>query len=854
MKEQLDLFREYLDDKPSGDPVADKKHAFIRTQCNRAGQPNTRIHLPLNRCHECTLFDKPTFNPHSYTITRRAEGNSMDVLFIGHTVDTNRGAFTGEYGELFRRVLKSIDFNFNYVFYNVCQCYAPKNRELTKFEIECCSINLEKVIKFFNPSIIVSLGTVAAKRLGINGALQGIHGEEFSYKQYKVIPTYHPDFGIPSRGKVHYREYIKSDLIDVKHKLEGTGLKKHMGKNYKTITSMAEFDEVFNILEKAKEFSFDIETTGLDVFEYQMQGIGFSWARGEGAYLPIQVNGMEISRRFRNYAGEIVPDRMYQFWLPPFMDYIMKKVKALLQNKAAKYGHKIKFDIKGIKHHWGFWVKNIGFDTKILYYLINENYANDLKHIVNLHYHDIRGYKRLSEGQNIAFGLLPLDVVAQRCVIDCDATLRIAQDMYPQVKGKKLGNLLTKFYNKLVFIYVDAELNGIKIDTEYVRGKIPELEREIKQLERDIRLDLKEPGLNLNSGDQLAQVLYEKEKYPVLKMTKKKTRGSVDKETLRQLFHDHGCVVAKKIRKFNILSDTLTRVFRGYTKNLDSNDRAHYEFHFFGKGNRLSTSKINIHNPTKIDWIRRMFFPEKNHSFICIDYSQLELRVLAWLSQDKNLLTAFNTGVDIHAETASAIFGIPINEVKKDSIERDRSKMLNFAVGTYGAMAKTGRDQINADLPYDANPIQLETVEKFKEYWDKKYSGACKYLDHNVQIGKTRRKLVTVFGHERRFDFTDFDKLTPKSQADYVNQMRNYVIQSTASTICQLALIDVWIWLQRNRPSAKFIMTLHDMIMVEEHDDYVEPTANKMEELMLNPVPQLSIKLKVDTDIMKFWK
>lgn len=882
MNEQTDMFKDYLNSVKNLETIKDPKdrakRQFIISKQRKGGQTNTALWIPLSKCHECTLFDKSSFNPHNYfvrytkkdqpgndMVTKNPVVSSMDVMFVGQAIDyteMNRGEiFVGESGRLFRDILRSINFNFNYVFYNTCQCHPKKDREPTKTEIECCFNNLEKVIKFFNPKIIVSLGVIPSKRLGMNGSLQTNHGKEFTYKSYKLVPTYHPGIGLPSRGQVHYQEYIKSDLEEVRRLLLGTKpiTTIELGKGYKLITTIAEFDAVFNELEKAVEFAFDIETTGLDVFNYQILGIGFSCKRGEGAYLPLLINGMEVAKRFKEYKIEVVPDRMYPFWLPAFMDYIMKKVKTLLQNKADKYGHKIKFDIKGIKKHWGYWVKDIGFDTKTLYYLIDENYANDLNHIVNLHYPDIRGYKKISEkrlGFEKNFGLLPLNIIAQRCVIDCDATLRIAQDFYPKIRGKKLDKLLTNFYNPLVFIYVDAELNGIKIDMDYVEKKIPELEKEIKELEYDITTELgKTPQtLNLNSGDKLAEILYDEHHYPILKMTTKKTRGSVDKETLRQLFHDHGCTVAKKIRKYKILTDTLNRVFRGYTKNLDDNGRAHYEFHFYGRGNRLAASKINIHNPTKIDWIRRMFVAEEGRSFICADYSQLELRVVAWLSQDRNLLKAFAKNIDIHSETASAVFDIPMEKVEKNGKERDRSKMLNFAVGTYGATAKTGRDQINADLPYDADPISLEIVEKFKSYWDNKYYGACSYLNKNVQIGKTKGKLVTIFGHERRFDFKSFDALKPKTQADYINQMRNYVIQSTASTICQLALIQLWIWLKKNKLKTKFIMTLHDMIMVESPDNEIEVVKKKMEEIMINAVPSLSIQLKVDIDISKFWK
>ncbi len=883
MNDQLDVFKEYLEStknpKPLADPREEAKRNFIRSKQRKGGQLNTALWLPLSRCRECTLFNKNSFNPHNYSVnyktnsfdksskvvTKDPRVPSMDAVFVGQApgfTENRKGeAFVGDSGELIRRILHEIAFDFNYVFYNTCQCYPPKDREPTKFEIECCNNNLDKILSFFKPKIIIALGSVAAKRLGIRGSLKNIHGCEFSYKSYKLVPTYHPSGALPSRGQVHIEEYIKSDLKEVKNLLSPTNNKIpiDLGKNYKLITSIKEFDKAFNELEKASEFAVDIETTGLDFLKYEVLGIGFSWKKGEAIYVPLLINGMEIAKRFKEYGEEVVPTKMYPFWLPPFMDYIMKKLQKLLQNNAKKYGHNIKFDIKGIKKNYNFWVKNIGFDTIILYYLINENFANDLNHIVNLHYPDIRGYKKISEkklGDEKNFGLLPLNILAQRCCIDCDATLRIAQDFYPKIEGKKLGKLLTNFYNPLIYIYTDAEMNGIKIDMEYVEKKIPELKKELDILIDDIVSDLGETRrtLNLNSGDQLAKVLYEKHDYPILKMTDKKTRGSVDKETLRQLFHDHNCLVAKKIRKYQMLKDTINRVFVGYTKNLDKNGRAHYDFKFLNKGNRLSASKINIHNPTKIDWIRRMFIAEEGWNFICADYSQIELRVLAWLSQDKNLLTDFKNNVDIHSQTASAVFGISTDSVGKNSKERDISKMLNFAVGTYGATAKTGREQINADLPYDADPISIEIVERFKRYWDSKYSSSCKYLAHNVKIGKTKKRLVTLFGHERRFDFLSFDKLKPKTQADFINQMRNYVIQSTASTICQLALIALWRWVKQNNLKTKFILTLQDMIMMESPDDEIDIVREKMRSVMINAVAPLSIELKVDIEVSKFWK
>ncbi len=811
--------------------------------------------LPLTNCHKCTLLDKKWFEPWNYS--KNFEGDKADVLFVGQalgkTEQEEKETFVGKAGKLIKEdILK--DFKFKWVFYNTCQCYPDDDREPTKDEIKNCAENLDAIIEYFNPKIIIPLGNVAMYRLIKKKKMIDSHGKDFKYKGYLVIPTYHPSS--INRGQPQNKNYIISDLEYIKDILLEKNPKEIKG--YKLINTIKELDEYFDILLKVDKFAFDIETTGLKQWKNEMIGISFSWEQGKAIYIPLLINANDVMTRFKEFSGEIKEDKMYPYWIPPFQDYAIDKIKAILRSDAKKYAHNAKFDIKNVKFHQNIWVKNLHFDTMIAHYLIDENPKHNLESIVDLKYPDLRGYKRPTNDiitkqkeEEKDFGKIPLKYLWKRGCIDSDATFRLSEDLLKEIKNEKTMKLLTKFYTPLIYIYADAELIGIDVDKEQAEKVKQKYLKETEVLKKEIFKEIGEE-INLNSSQQLRKVLFEKLKCPIIKKTDKGA-PSVDREVMRILAQDKGYKFCEKIREFTSKSGKISKI-EGYVKDLDENDKGYYDYYFLETGSRFATTKksgISILTVDKINEIRGIFTALEGYKFIIADYSQLELRVLAWLSQDPNLLKDFEDKIDPHQKSASRIFEIPENEVTEK--QRDRGKMCNFAK-PYGGSDETIRKQINTELAAGEIPISLKQVEKHREYWDNRYGASEVYLRNIVKIAYEKKELTTVFGHKRRFKESDeLLRKDNKIKRHFENEARNFPIQSTASTVCKIAEIKLYKSFVKQKFKSRFLFSMHDAIITISPDDEVKRASELIRDTMERVVNFPGIDLLVEVKVQQRW-
>jgi DNA polymerase-1 len=596
--------------------------------------------------------------------------------------------------------------------------------------------------------------------------------------------------------------------------------------HYQAIFTEAELDVWIARLEKAELYAVDTETTSLDVMSAEIVGVSFTDRAGEGAYLPL--------------AHEY-PDAPVQL----NRETTLQKLKALLEDpRPRKVGQNLKYDLGVLANH-GITLNGIAHDTMLESYILDSTASRHdmdslaLKYLGHktIKYEDVAGK---GKGQ-INFREVPVEQAVQYAAEDADITLRLHQHMWPRLnETPALVKLYQEIELPLVPVLARIERHGVKIDAAMLRKQSTELAKHMLELEREAH-ELAGQTFNLASPMQIQEILFGKLQLPVLKKTPK-GQPSTAEEVLTELALDYPLprvlLEHRGIAKLkSTYADKLPEMIHPKT------GRVHTSYHqAVAATGRLSSSDPNLQNiPVRTEEgrrIRQAFVPEPGYKMVSADYSQIELRIMAHLSQDDGLLKAFAAGSDIHRATAAEVFGVAPELVSADL--RRSAKAINFGL-IYGMSAFGLAQQLK---------IERSAAQQYIDLYFARYPGVKAFMDRTRAQAHTQGYVETVFGRRLYLPEINASNQTRRQYAE--RTAINAPMQGTAADLIKLAMLAVDRWIRESGLPMSMIMQVHDELVFEVSADTLEKAKAGIQEHMTG-VAQLAVPLVVDVGVGDNW-
>ncbi len=565
--------------------------------------------------------------------------------------------------------------------------------------------------------------------------------------------------------------------------------------DYKTVFTIEELEKIIVELNKAKSFAFDTETDSLDTKEANLVGLSFSTSEGQAYYIPVQ----------HRYLG--VPQQLE-------LDVVLDALKPVFANtQNAKVAHNFKFDEK-VLSKYGIDICGDIHDTMIMAYVLKSNGKHSMDAVSKeylgiepIPYTEIAGTGKKQQ----TLDQIDIEIVAKYAAEDADITFRLFNCLGELLaKEEVLSKLYREVEMPLALILNSMEKLGVKIDADKLRKQSLELEKKIAELQAKC-FELCGEEFNLSSPVQLREVLFERMGLPAIKKTAK-GQASTSEEVLVQLAEEFE--VAALIMQYRHLSKLKNTYTDKLPNILDANSRAHTSYNQTGTvTGRLSSSEPNLQNiPIKsIEGrkIREAFIAEDGFVIMAADYSQVELRIMAHLSEDKNLVKAFNDGLDIHSATAAEVMGISLDEVTGE--QRRKAKAINFGL-IYGMSAFGLAKQL--EIP------RGEAQEYINVYFER-YPSVKEYMTIAKEFAKEKGYVETILG--RRLYLPEINAKNGIRRAAAERAAINAPMQGTAADIIKKAMISVdAIITQKYSDSVKMAMQVHDELVFEVAKDKLE--------------------------------
>jgi len=582
-----------------------------------------------------------------------------------------------------------------------------------------------------------------------------------------------------------------------------------------------ELEELDRWLQRARDsglLALDLETTSLDPLRAEVVGLSLCPQQGQAAYLPLGHRGDDAGRQL-----EARP--------------VFERLAALIDSGAVGiYGQNIKYDAVILAHRQGLELPVPAGDAMVASYVLDPGRSSHGLDALALEflghrtitYEEVAGKGR----EQVRFDEVPVERAAEYAAEDADVTFRLCRLLGEKVKEEGLDEVLRRIELPLVPVLVDMELRGVLLEVE----PLQELSREITgriERQRARIIELAGEEFNVNSPAQLRVVLFEKLGFPVIKKTR--SGPSTDSSVLEELAGEHE--IAAAILEYRSLSklkstylDVLPRMVNPETGRIHTR----YNQTVTATG-RLSSSDPNLQNiPIRGELgprLRRAFVAPPGWSLLSADYSQVELRILAHLSGDADLIAAFQRGDDIHAATAARIFGLPVDAVDRES--RARAKAVNFGI-VYG------------QGPYNLARQLRITRRQAKEIIDsyfQRYPAVKDWVDGIHRQARAEKQVKTLFGRRRRLPEISSSDHNRRANAERMAQ--NTPIQGTAADIIKLAMVEIFTDLRRRGLSSRMVMQVHDELVFEVAPGELELLQRLVREKM-ESVVQLRVPLTVD--------
>ncbi|MFH1379792.1 MAG: DNA polymerase I [bacterium] len=588
-------------------------------------------------------------------------------------------------------------------------------------------------------------------------------------------------------------------------------------KKYAIISDEKALQKVLNKLQAAEVFALDVETTGLNTFTSGLIGISLSCEKNNAWYVPVQGAPRGIFAAIKNF---------------------------LEQSNLKIIGHNLKFDYLMLMNA-GINLTGIYFDTMLASYLLNPSRSSHRLKSLALDFFSMpmTEYTGLvGKGKNaLRLDQVDLQKLGDYACADADATYMLYEVMHKELENKKkLCALYFDVEIPLLNILAGMEKDGIKIDTAYLNELSAVFGEKIKKLEKDIYAASGEK-VNINSPKQLAVILFDKLKLPVIRRTK--TGFSTDDNVLEELSAHHE--LPRLLRSYRELQKLKSTYVDALMLQIDPDtSRLHTSFNqAVTATGRLSSSDPNLQNiPVRTEngrMIRKVFIPEDGSVFLSADYSQIDLRVLAHLSQDNVLVDAFNSGGDIHKETAAQVFGVPAAEVTDEM--RNNAKAINFGI-VYGQQAFGLAQTLK---------ISRTEAQKFIDNYFVTYAGVKIWIEETLAQAETSGSVSTLLGRIRYLPELQSDK--PQMKAFGQRLAMNTPIQGSASDIIKVAMVTIGKELSAKKLQSKMLLQIHDDLLFEVKKDEFDQMRELIKEHMEHAV-ELSVPLIVDMKRGANWR
>ena len=614
-------------------------------------------------------------------------------------------------------------------------------------------------------------------------------------------------------------------VADLQEEVQDLAPSKPIGA-YKTILNKKDLEEWSKRLDACKVFAIDTETDSLNTVSANLVGISLSDKEGEGCYIPLK----------HEYEG--CPT---QIDLELAVSIIGSSIE---KNKHKAVGQNLKFDIPILARH-GIALDAFHADTMLMSYVLNstatrhgmDKLAEFYLNYTTVKYKDVTG----TASKQINFSAVEIEIASNYAAEDADITLRLFNKLNGLLKDKPTQiKLLKDIEYPLVLVLSRVEQNGAKIDKDILSEHSKELSEKIAELSIQA-FAIAGEEFNLDSPKQLLEVLYEKLKLPILKKTPK-GQPSTNEETLQRLSEEY------ELPKIILQYRTLAKLKSTYTDSLIKIEnpltgRIHtsYQQAVTSTG-RLSSTEPNLQNiPIKTAEgrrIREAFVPDKGNILISADYSQIELRIMAHLSKDKNLTHAFNNNLDVHSATAAEVFGVDLDDVTQD--QRRSAKAINFGL-MYGMSAFGLTRQL--DIP-------RAEAQKYLDTYFERYTGVKDYMENIKAQAKEDMYVETIMG--RRLYLNEINAANGLRRQAAERAAINAPLQGSAADIIKKAMIDIDAFLNKEMPEVKMIMQVHDELIFETPKKNAEEVLSTMKDMMEKAV-NLDIPLIAEAAIGANW-
>jgi len=617
-------------------------------------------------------------------------------------------------------------------------------------------------------------------------------------------------------------EVVQGDLFSETYDLDSN--KENLDDSKPIYQIIESFEELKLLVEKMMEqeiVAFDTETEGLNALETSIVGISFSWRKGVGYYLPIKNNKSVYEKSF-----EI---------LKPFFE----------STKIIKVGHNIKFDIQ-VLLKYNVKVSSPIYDTMVAHYLINP----DMRHNLDTLSESYLNYSPISiesligkKGKNqISMRDVSIDKIKNYASEDADITLQLKGIFDKEIEVNNLSKIFYDIEIPMINVLSEMEAEGIKIDTSYLKKLDKEFEDDLEKLKKEIFKKCGEE-FNLNSPKQLGEILFDKLKL-VSKPKKTKTgQYSTSEEVLSSLANDHRIIEnILEWRSLDKLQNTYVKSLPNEVSNLTNRIHSSFNQTVTATG-RLSSNNPNLQNiPIRTDngqKIRKAFIPRNNDYIImAADYSQIELRVIASISNEENMIDAFVNNQDIHTMTASKIYNVDPENVSRE--QRGNAKTVNFGI-IYGVSA--------FGLSQQTDLNRSESKQMIDNYF-LNYPGLKKYMSDQIDFARNNGYVETIMGRRRYLQNINSQNNMLRSGAE--RNAINAPIQGSAADIIKIAMININSEFKKQSLKSKMLLQVHDELVFDVHNSEKDMIQDIVKTTMESAV-KLKVPLKIDLEFGKNW-
>ena len=567
---------------------------------------------------------------------------------------------------------------------------------------------------------------------------------------------------------------------------------------YETILTEADFEEWLDKLQKAEVWAVDTETTSLNYMDARLVGLSFAVAPGEAAYLPLAHDYLDAPAQL---------DR----------DWALQKLKPLLEDtRPRKVGQNLKYDMH-ILANCGIQLKGILNDTMLASYVLNSVSSRHDMDTLSLQYlnHKTISFTDVAGkgAKQLTFNQIELEQAAPYAAEDADITLRLHHELWQRLAAEpQLKAVLEDMELPVLSILAGMERHGVMVDPQMLAIQSKELAKALQEIEEEAYAIAGE-AFNLNSTKQLQQILFEKLELPIRKKTPKGAPSTAE-EVLQELALDY------PLPELILRQRGMAKLKSTYTDKLPkvmnkTTQRIHTSYHqAVAATGRLSSSDPNLQNiPIRNEAgrrVRKAFIAPKGYKVVAIDYSQIELRIMAHLSQDKSLLDAFAKGLDIHSATAAEVFGVALEEVSSE--QRRRAKAVNFGL-IYGMSAFGLARQLG---------IGRNDAQHYMDIYFERFPGVQDYMERTRAQAAEQGYVETLYG--RRLYLPDIKARNIPRKKAAERAAINAPMQGTAADIIKRAMIKVAAWIEQHSPADDvfMMMQVHDELVFEIKEDALD--------------------------------